>query len=727
MTEKVGIDFETYLISDEQPIPKPVCLSEYSIGGTPKLHIGYTEMDKALRRILCSNAEIIAHNAKFELLVIWEHFPHLRNKILQSLDKGKWFCTKLYEHLLENVSRGLQPKKDLAILVKKYFQEDISAGKKDPDAWRLRYNELDGVPREEWPQEAIDYAIDDSIWALKIREAQYKVNDNITHFEQVYDEFCLSLMASSGIEVDKERIAQLEQECWEHIIPSYRLLNQQGMIVVKSQFKDNGEKYSTPPVTFKKGILNQEEICIKQDSILENWKDNNSKYKLGKSKKAILKYIEKEIPVLIKTEKGHTSTTSEALSQYLSQKPDDKVIKALDTITDYEKTLTAFVSRLKESSGVIRTEYNAIVSSGRTSSRTTSAYPSVNIQQIPRGLEGVTWDVRNCFVPRKGFIWVSIDYNGLELASTAHQLGKLFNHAKMLKTINSGDEPVDMHSKLAARIKSMKDKRVITYEEFVSRKKEKGFKEYRQLSKPINLGFPGGIGYDTMRTLLAKEGIFPKFKVIQTSKWEDDIKKYYEKFKRDYPVRIKRIGKFEWALVYDELVELKQELFGLYPDLKKFLTDYHENFLTGQTKAVKNEFGEWESEEMYSFNIDGVKRDWCTYTAFCNGYMMQSPSAIGAKRAVRACVKKYIDDPNVNVLSFIHDEINFEVRADANIERYIKEMSEIMIDQMHSVLDSVRIAVEAQTMTYWAKDGNMDTWTAWKNPGSNELRFRKDS
>jgi hypothetical protein len=296
----------------------------------------------------------------------------------------------------------------------------------------------------------------------------------------------------------------------------------------------------------------------------------------------------------------------------------------------------------------------------------------------------------------------------------------------MQAILNGGSEPVDMHSMLAYRIKNIKEKCAETYESFVANKKKPGYAEYRQLAKPINLGFPGGIGYDTMRSLLAREGINPKLVVLESSKYECDLTwKRGRTRKEGYPTRIRRVARDKYELIYDELVLLKQELFGLYPDLHYFLNDGHNHFLTGETKAVKNEFDEWEKEPMYAFEIDGFKRDWCMYTQLCNGFLMQSPAAIGAKKAMNKIIAKYSGSISANPLAFIHDEIVFEVLDNDKMYATIKDISEIMIDEMQSVLTSVRIAVEAEVFDYWKKAGGFYDVTYWKDPNKNELRSNK--
>lgn len=663
MNNLEAIDFETYLISADEPIPKLVCLS-FANEDSQGVIIG-EDIHQHLKALLKSDTIIIAHNMKFEAAVIQKAYPDLIPDLNRKMREGQMYCTKIYEQLIDCLRRKRGQKYSLADLVAAYFKEDISAGKKGDDVWRLRYSELDGIPLSEWPKEAYDYALDDSIWALKLAKTQ--MNMGLDFQLSVRAEYLLGLMGYTGIETDQSRVDTLESEILDKITPIYKQLEAAGF----TKFEKNKWKKSSK--LFREHILSL---------------NVNHEF----------------------TSKKILSTSTESLNRYLDQVA-DPIIQGFVDISKYEKALSAFVSRLKAADGhPIRTEYNAVVSSGRTSSRTSNIFPSVNIQQMPRGLDGVTWDIRNCYVPRPGYKICSIDYSGLELCSTANQLYKTLGWSKMLDKLNSGTKPTDMHSAFAAQVKGC------TYEEFIANKKQDEYTKIRQLCKPINLGFPGGIGYDTMRSLMLRDGIVTKFRVLAEYQTERRAKQVLFQL-RDHVdnLRIKRTEKNKYAIVEDELVGLKKHLFALYPCLENFLTSYHNKLLTGETKRICNEFGEWEDEPMYKFEIDGFKRDYCTYTEVCNGYLMQSPSAIGAKKAMCHIIEKYYWSEQVHPLAFIHDEIVFEVKDDEHAIMFVEDIADILISEMQTVLPDVRIAVEAELMDYWMKAGGYWGKAYWKD------------
>ncbi len=647
----IAIDYESYLISNEAVFPKPVCLSAYD--GSETFLFNRADTAEFLSKHL-NKQLIVAHNAVFECGVTINHFPDLTNMVFEALDSGLIYCTRINEALW-NIQREKQLHKlTLADLVLHYFDKDISATKGE-DAWRLRYSELDGIPLSEWPKEAVDYAIDDSIWAYKIKQKQQDIDQRLALKSAVY----LNLMGSQGIHIEQSRVLLLESEIWEYLTPRYDFL-------VKEGFCDYLAKQKQPRKQLKK--LREYVLSLGVD----------------------LQY----------TKKGGVATSGEALAAYLTEK-NDPVIQAFSDLTKYEKILTSYINNLKNTTKVY-SQYSTTKNTGRTSSSGSKLFSSLNIQQMPRAVEGVTYDVRNCFIPRPGFKICSIDYSGLELCSAAHQLYKTIGYSYMREALNEGSKPTDMHSKLAAKIKG------ISYDEFMINKSE--FKGDRQKAKPINLGFPGGIGYDTMRHLMWRDGIKTRFQILEKAKRKTDL--YYYLTNLAAPdLRIKRLNKGEYALVQDELVLLKQYMFKLYPDLEQFLKETHTKFLTGKTKFKKNEFDEWEEEPMYMYNTHGFKRDWCTYTALCNGYLMQTPSAIGAQRAVNKIVRTFYDEPDIIPQAFIHDEIVFEVREGRT--DLVDQAADIMMREMQTVLSSVRIAVEASISDYWQKADGFWTQNYW--------------
>lgn len=676
----VSIDYETHLISPEFPFPRPVCLSAVENGFNKKLLTG-KEIPEYLKRVLQKDT-IIAHNATFECGVTAIWYPELLPQLKTALSEGRIICTQILQQLLNAQLERPVTETSLSHLVEHYFKVDISAGKTNPDAWRLRYSELEHIPKAKWPKEAIEYAIMDSVWAYKLY-VELKQH-RLEYRRAVEAAFYLNMIGKIGIHVNQERVIQLEKEIYTKLDPIYSKLLTLNLCA---------------PTLSKRPKKNIKELKA---------------------------YVQERVKKPQYTKKGNIAVGKEALLKYYKETEDEAFKHFLD-INEYDKVLTAYIKRLKNNN-VILTDYSTTKSTGRTSSFSSRLYPSVNIQQMPRKVPNVTWDVRNCFIPRPGYQIVSIDYAGLELASTAHRLYKLFGYSKMRDILNEGDTPVDLHSKFACQVMSRKLNKKISYEDFIQHKKEPEYAEMRQKCKRMNLSFPGGIGYDTMRFMMLQDGIRTKYHELVRSESLGEMQDLLWRYKHKEPnLRIAQVSPVEYAIVYDELVSLKNDMFTVYPELKRFLKEEHKRHTTGEIKNMKDDWGNWEEQPMYKYKAYDFKRDWCTYTAFCNGYLMQSPSAIGATEMMIALGKKYLcvkfpcrNHQDVKLLAFIHDEVLFEVKGDYQL--HIKDISEIMIDEMQKKLNSVRITVEASMMEYWSKEGGKYNVTYYKNQKDNTLR-----
>lgn len=345
----LGIDYETYLIGEPDVIPKPVCLSYCDHDKKTGLIVGMDNMENFLKQALSDiTTNIIAHNCTFEILVTYKYFPKLRPLIWEKLEKGQFFCTQLQQKLLDNVSKQTRKSlknHNLATLMKHYFKLDLSDVKNNPDAWRLRYKELDGVPLEDWPQEAIDYAVNDSIYTLDIKRKQLAQNDSLEQKEHLKASVTLNLMAARGIKISKERVETLETEVNEQLFPVFNML-------------------------ISKGFMRYDK--------------KDSKYK--KEVKLLQQYISDKFKILMLTNTKKVATSKEAFDLYLLEDPEDEVIQSFRFILNYEKIKSGFIVRLKTADPYIYTSYNPLVTTGRTSSFGSKFYPSVNIQNQPRGI-----------------------------------------------------------------------------------------------------------------------------------------------------------------------------------------------------------------------------------------------------------------------------------------------------------------------------------------------------
>lgn len=344
----VAIDYETDLMDDTTGLaPRPVCLSWCNNGIASGIIVDIDEMEAYWNKILDNGDYIVAHNATFEVCVTHKHFPNLRDKLKAAIRKQKFVCTKLFEQHINatRASAGFVTKCEkalnkvnLASLVEHYFHVDISETKTDPNAWRLRYSELRGVPLAKWPKEAVDYSIQDSVWAFKVYKEQIK-----THLKSVMEatecELWLNLMGNEGLIIDVDRVNEIEREVYAEIEPARKFLIEAGICYFN-----------------KKG-----EFCKKDKALKEH----------------VMQII--EAPRV--SAKGNIIIKSEMLELYASL-TNDKILESYMKVKSLEKVLTTYTSRMK--SPLVRTSYSAGKETNRTSTSVKGPYLMLGIQQMPR-------------------------------------------------------------------------------------------------------------------------------------------------------------------------------------------------------------------------------------------------------------------------------------------------------------------------------------------------------
>ncbi|WP_228556630.1 hypothetical protein [Myxococcus sp. AB025B] len=150
--------------------------------------------------------------------------------VFAAADAGRFHDVAIREALLD-IARGLhgvdpetgRPLGDdegarypLALLARRHLGLDISADKHAPDAWRLRYGELDGVPLEQWPEGAVKYPLRDARLTLDVHLSQERAASGIPnggnlHAEgdQVRAAIALHFASIWGIRTGAGRVEEL--------------------------------------------------------------------------------------------------------------------------------------------------------------------------------------------------------------------------------------------------------------------------------------------------------------------------------------------------------------------------------------------------------------------------------------------------------------------------------------------------------------------------------------
>lgn len=702
MSKVVGFDYETELMAGQRLAPPVVCLS--AVTDDAASLYGRVEKDEleALQDTLFDSSNLdyirVAHNASFDLAVTVADRPELITSVFDLLKEDRLHCTIIREKLLNLVQYGhidfiempdgsnYKVSYSLSSLMSFHFGIDISPDKKGDDAWRTNYVELADVPVEEYPQAARDYAVNDSkysvmLWGLQEdRREEIKAKLGVDPFETLnfrcMADFSLYLMSCWGVRVDACEKAKIEAMLAEKLKPeNLEHLLSEGIL-----------RPGVPPRPYKNKALNEDGTpkmtAAKKESI---------------NKKA-LQEIVKRLCDNHGIEVEMTSPSDTYPEGTVSTKADfiDRIAHLHPALEEYkmrqklQKLVTTELPRMEwngQTAPVIHPMYDVLKETGRTSSYASKMFPSFNCQNVdPR--------VRNCIVPRPGHYLFSIDYSQMELGTLAQRCIDLFGYSIMADKINKG---YDLHAYLGSQIAKATDDEFgkkapedddECYLKFLKLKSsedeedKKFFKHYRTLAKPTGLGYPGGLGAETMTT--------------------------YAK------------GGYGVSLTIEEAENLRE----VWLDTFKEMRDY---FRYINKDCIDPVFSSPADGDFYCYTTPfGLYRPNCVYCAAANGVGLQSPSAEGAILSVINVVRASLDPAldsilygNIRPILFIHDEIVGEVRISEYTTPSVREAARIMVESMRVVTPDVEPKAEPALMLRWDKSaepvfddsGSLIPWT----------------
>ena len=591
----VYIDTETHKISPGALAPKLVCVQIAEGGGEVQLRLASDPATRSHVAKAFQAFRLVGHNIAFDLAVLCEAYPDLAPEVWRAYDEGRVCDTMIAAQLFDIASGGLKRARgsySLAGLAKRLCDLEIAKG---ADSWQLRYAELDGVPLKDWPQEAIHYATLDvettrKVW-LKLGYDNSLRDElaNIPTFDvQVRAAWALHLASCWGMRCEPRQVAKLMRSIDAAQDTLFSRLVAAGMLRADGTRDDNA-------------VRERAEKC-------------------GSTKK---------------TPGGKVSISAAAL-----QDVDDDVLRDLSTYQGAGKLRSTYLPVVQRGTREpIHARYG-LVESGRTS----CANP--NLQNLPRN-----GGVRECFVPRKGNVFVSADYSVIELVCLSQVLVAWFDMAncRMAQTIAAGR---DLHVVTAASILN------IDYDEALKRYKsgETLIKDTRQLAKGLSFGIPGGLGPEKLRQLLRGYG---------------------------HDVTIERARELK-TLWLDRFPEMK-----LYFDKIAKLCDRYD-----------------DGAAVMKHPTTGFVRGGLNYCSAAN-HSFQHLAAYGAKLAVyvvqRACCSATGPLAGCRLVAFVHDELVIEA-PENRCDAAAKELQELMIATFSIATPDIPVKAEAVAMRRWCKD-----------------------
>lgn len=690
------------------PCPPLVCGSTASAAAGSERLLTKEETVEAFRAALEDpDTTLGGANIVYDLGVMSTYAPETVPLIFKALEEGRIVSTDILEALHDN-ARGLMFQEatgapfsfySLAQLEARYLSLDRSAEK--ADGWRHRYAELDGVPLEQWPDEAVQYPRRDARGTYDVLTVQLaEGRDNLQCVKaEMRAAWFLHLACAWGMRTDPLLVPEVVRRIRQEHETSRRKFFEQGIVRVRPCNKKAGEWERADDIT--EAWLNRmfDVIGVKAGPGAEPWRLERLR-----DIETCRAALAKGRPIRFAEDKGRLSSLVEGAyqgdppltsggasgNQKTSTSRDTLAESGSELLEEYaeagpnEKLLSTYVGVLEQGTRMpINPSANTLVATQRTS------YRRPNLQQLPR-----KGGVRECFIPRPGWLYCSVDYAALELCTLGQVCLNLFGQSAMADAINKGQ---DLHTRLAARFAG------VSYEEAMARRQEKDpvILALRQAAKPVNFGLPGLMGPPKLVLTARKDGV--RFCELagesESCGRNQKVTRYQHR-----PIAPTCSVCLKLAIEYRDL--WRQE----WPEM----VEYHK-----VTIAQAEECG--ASIPLESFGM-GMKRLETNANAVSN-HFFQNLAAQGAKHAGWLLAKEaYTDKTSVlygawrNVV-FVHDEIIAEVREEVAHECALRQ-AEVMISGMREFVPDVKISAEPCLMRRWfkgadraeGKDGRLKPW-----------------
>jgi hypothetical protein len=578
-------------------------------------------------------------------------------RIFELLDHKKIQDTLLRERLIDLAegtlgrdfssltAKGTPRRKryDLKSLAKNYLNIEL-----DKVSYRLGYAKYLNTPISEYPQGAVDYLTADVESALHVasRQTLRAQKAGLPSDQEIPDSaqqskyaFALNLVSSWGMRTDLSKVQRLDSDLDILARRMQNTLKEHGLV------RKEGRNAGT------RDLKRTHELVIKtyeEAGLVVPLTDKGNVSTAG----SVLEDI-----ALIKLRGSAESSGTEALNadgQLDESQLLDDPLYCYSQYTSILKLQSTYLPTLY--AGVqhpINTRYQTVLETGRISSF------KPNMNQMPRGgnrtiLQRLQKRVRECFVPRPGFLLSSVDFNQLELATLSQVLLWLFGQSKMADAINEG---LDLHTLFAAE-----QLLHMPYAEVLTRKKEKHVADMRQLAKVANFGLGANMGAESLT----------------------------EFARASYSVFI----------TVEEARTLKEKWLAAFPEMRTYF-----RWVSGRMTGVDDRGNTVGDIEQF---ISGRVRGRARYCAVANG-LFQSTAADGTLTALyelqRASYLKRGQLYGSRMVGYFYDEYLFEhpehLASDrANIQ------TDIAVKHMQEACPDVKIRAAPALMRCWMKDAD---------------------
>ena len=572
-------------------------------------------------------------------------------------------------------------------------------GAKDNADFVLRYHEFENMPIEAWPEKARVYPADDArntyrcaeILAAKGRNLGKLERHAWTHLtHQTRAAWAMHLMSAWGLRTDGGRVAALAARVDGEHAKTLDTFKASGLI--SEDGKNNGAEIKRRVIlAYSMGVaVGSEAAAVASDAAggLPNCPDCKGTGKTHRAK--VSEKTGKPLkgstincvtcssagiaipPSVPRTPAGGVKTDRDTLSE-----SGDDLLEAFADAGENDKLRDTYLPFLRQGVEIpINVRGNVLVDTGRAS------FEGL-IQLLPK-----RGGVRECFRARPGYVYCSVDYNALELATLAQVCLWTLGHSRMAESINAGK---DLHSILGAQMVGCSEAHFLEQ----VKAKRASYVNYRFAAKAGNFGFGGLMGAAKFALTQRKAKGFPG---ADGSKHGSMCRLGGVETVPCGTVKITEWKGRECPPVCGACVDFSETLRKSWLNTWEEMGDYFKEI--AKVPGIRDGAGTMISPGT------GYVRGNLNMSAGAN-HPFQHLAAMGAKHALwnvsRECYTVessplYGSRPVV----FAHDEIITElIEAKAHEAAY--RQAEVMIASMREFVPDVKIAAEPALMRYWEK------------------------
>jgi hypothetical protein len=697
----MAFDSETSLIRPANLAPRLACLTWQKPGSDAQIADTTDARRLAESWFVRQDLTLTGANVAYDLAVLCAAFPDLPfvQLVFRALDDDRVTDVQIRQKLLDiaaGVYRGRFVGKGKRIPYN-YDLESIAkrcAGLElQKDAWRLSYAEFIGIPLAAWPARAVQVqrTARESVTKLRSDWSHVKASDvpkEVTKTIEGLDSMIASdpnrcteyplddARATLAVHVAQERhVAYLEDQFrqtraafWLHLSSAWGLhTDAAGVERLRLEIQEQVQELETELVGLglirETGVANTKlakalmvDVCLEAGITIPRTDGHEGENAKCKDKDG------NPLPP------GHDDCAEHvSLDAESCEASEDPTLESYAEVKQLKKILSNDLVNL--ANGAIyplHTRYN-IAETGRT---TSSKPPIQNLSKMG--------GIRECFIPREGNVFWQVDYPTLELYTLAQCCMSWLGESQLAATLNGGKDP---HLWVASIILQT------TYEDALAHKAEPEVKKARQLAKPANFGFPGGMG----------------------------IKKFVASTRK--AVLKEKDGRATWAAMgLDEAraKRLKEEWLLAFPEMGRYFKRVND--------LCDNDSGRALVETLWTKRFRGN----ATYCAACNNGFQGLGCDCAKEAGWRICRAQYAEPESVlfgtRTVAFVHDELIGECKDDDRAHDVAYEVARHMVEGANVYLPDVPIPLskmEPTLMRRWSKNavqvfgptGRLVPWT----------------